>query len=264
MRVDTRDFWPLKSAATSRNETEKLANASSEPAWKQCWITMPEAKASPRNHGPVAPTKRKFEDEEATEPASMKPEPEQPKRTKIIGPTLPPRVEAADSHQPKNNSDGSDSDSESESDDDYGPSLPDPSSATTTTTTSTTAELERQRAFQEAENTPAPTVTKRDDWMLRPPEQLDLSSRVDPTKLRNRKFNTGSAARRNDPAAGGGSVSTWTETADEKRKRLENEVMGVQAPSNSAGGLKVSPAESSAMKKQVQEYNVRFVYALFF
>lgn len=217
---------------------------------------MPEAKASPRNHGPVAPTKRKLENEEASDSPSVKPEPEQPKRAKIIGPTLPPRVDETDSHQSEKNSNDSDSDS----DDDYGPSLPTASSgaATTEPPSISTGSKDTARRFQEDENTSAPAVSKRDEWMLRPPEQLNLSSRVDPTKLRNRKFNTGSAARRSDSAAGGGSVSTWTETADEKRKRLENEVMGVQAPSNSAGGVKSSGPESSAMQKQVREYNVRF------
>lgn len=217
---------------------------------------MPEAKASLTHNGPAAPTKRKFENDvntgpdDATEAASSVEE--QPKRAKIIGPTLPPRMDEASSHHSEEESD--------DSDDDYGPSLPDPSSTTTIQSQSLENELgtkESQRTSQ-SERTPTAGVTKRDDWMLRPPEQLDISSRVDPTKLRNRKFNTGSSARRNDPSAGGGPVSTWTETADEKRKRLENEVMGVQAPPSSAGALKSSATESSsAMKKQVREYNVR-------
>jgi hypothetical protein len=144
----------------------------------------------------------------------------------------------------------SDSSDDSDDDDDYGPTLPPPAGASTSqsnASASADATASRDDAHSEEENKPA----KRDDWMLRPPDEIDLSSRVDPTKLRNRKFNT--APGRPGPT---GPSNMWTETPDEKRKRLQDEVMGVQAP---AGGEKTKkqPSESkAAMSKQVHEYNV--------
>ncbi|WEW58535.1 hypothetical protein PRK78_004003 [Emydomyces testavorans] len=170
----------------------------------------------------------------------------QSKRARVIGPIMPsthmfPRADLEDN-----------SDSSSTDDDDYGPTLP-PSK-------SDSLPQQQNDASDENESLVGPAVlpnsepSKRDDWMLRPPDQLDLSSRVDPTKLRNRKFNTGRAA---SASTGKSVASTWTETAEEKRKRLENEVMGVQVPASS-GAVKSQVDEASiAMSKQVKEYNAK-------
>ncbi|KAK2811960.1 hypothetical protein FQN50_001667 [Emmonsiellopsis sp. PD_5] len=161
------------------------------------------------------------------------------KKQKTIGPTLPPPNVTQD-------------ESSSDSDDDYGPSLPPAGGAA--------ALKDSQSGFDrnESQTTSAvskPEITKRDDWMLKPPEQDDWSSRVDPTKIRNRKFNTGKSAT-TKPKSGQPGAGTWTETAEEKRKRLEAEVMGIQAPANSAAGLEGGSSEQdAAMAKRVREYN---------
>ena len=73
--------------------------------------------------------------------------------------------------------------------------------------------------------------------MLHPPTSDTWAQKVDPTKLKNRKFATGKAAKA--PAERGGGVSAiWTETPEEKRRRLEDEVMGVVAPAAAGGGSK--------------------------
>lgn len=143
-------------------------------------------------------------------------------------------------------------DSESGSDDeddDYGPSLPPPPG------TSTAPEATATRNDTEAAVS-APEPTKRDDWMLRPPEEVDLGSRMDPTKLRSRGFNT--APSRPAAGASSGPSKIWTETPDEKRKRLENEVMGIQAHAGAeCGPPKAQMSEAAAAKaRQVQDYNV--------
>lgn len=54
---------------------------------------------------------------------------------------------------------------------------------------------------------------------------------MDPTKLKNRKFNSGKGAKA--PAASGGENEigrTWTETPEQKRQRLADEMMGVKRP----------------------------------
>ena len=113
---------------------------------------------------------------------------------------------------------------------------------------------EEEAAIQEQQKKP-----QREEWMLVPPKQDDLA-RVDPTKLRNRKFNTGKGAKA--PAAkSGGDNALWTETAEQKRQRLEDEVMGVKQPATSVAadartgrGL----AEDQNTAKRIQEYNVSY------
>ena len=94
--------------------------------------------------------------------------------------------------------------------------------------------------------------------MLVPPKQDDWSSRIDPTKLKNRKFNTGKGAK--GPAQKGGADNAlWTETPEEKLKRLEDEVMGVKKPAHLDQGTQKSTrsqAEAAETGRRIQEYNV--------
>lgn len=103
--------------------------------------------------------------------------------------------------------------------------------------------------------------------MLIPPSKDDWSSRVDPTKLKSRGFSTGKGAKGPAPKgeAGGG---TWTETMEEKRRRLQNEVMGVQEKPAATGRGSAGPAAAAGptaapddvhgreMARKVEEYNV--------
>ena len=65
--------------------------------------------------------------------------------------------------------------------------------------------------------------------MTMPPTQDDLSARFDPTKLRARKFNTGRGAAAKGGDSTSGPSALWTETPEQKRKRLADEVMGVES-----------------------------------
>lgn len=95
--------------------------------------------------------------------------------------------------------------------------------------------------------------------MLVPPKESDWTSRVDPTKLRNRKFNTGRGAKA--PAQkSSGDNALWTETPEQKRQRLADELMGVRKPA--AEGPPTSQADQNsaeyqAVSRRVQEYYVR-------
>ncbi|OAX79356.1 hypothetical protein ACJ72_06329 [Emergomyces africanus] len=161
---------------------------------------------------------------------------ERSQKKRVIGPTMPPNLGDGEN--------GGSSDSGSESDDDYGPSLP---PADNDTSLKSNMEEVQTNLTVEKQN-----PSRRDDWMLHPPEHGDWSSRVDPTKIRNRKFNTGRSALPK-PSSG---IGTWTETAEEKRKRLEAEVMGAQAPANSTAAPTVERSEhDAAISKRVQEYN---------
>ncbi|MCJ1423812.1 hypothetical protein MMC29_001697, partial [Sticta canariensis] len=142
---------------------------------------------------------------------------------------------------------------ESDSDDDFGPSLP--------TDQPSAAETQRQKIILEEEEAALAAAQKpqRDEWMLVPPTSDDWSSRVDPTKLRNRKFNTGKGSKAPPPKGGEGDGNAlWTETPEQKRKRLEDEVMGVKRPAQLGGEEKQDQwrkKESQETARRIQEYN---------
>ena len=97
---------------------------------------------------------------------------------------------------------------------------------------------------------------KREEWMLVPPKDEDWSSRVDPTKLRNRKFNTGKGAKAPTQKPGGVS-SIWTETPEEKRQRLADEVMGVRKPATAEEQPAArKPIQDEDTARRIREYNV--------
>ncbi|KAI1421381.1 hypothetical protein F5Y12DRAFT_33383 [Xylaria sp. FL1777] len=144
------------------------------------------------------------EDEDEDED-DVGPAPPEPRR--VHGPAPPP---AALSERPP-------ADPESDSDDDYGPALP-----------SSTSHQQRQARALEAAEAEAATSTapKRDEWMLAPPSAGGYRA-ADPTKLKARRFNSGPRASASSGGGGGGEISSiWTETPEEKRKRLENAVLG--------------------------------------
>lgn len=198
------------------------------------------------------PPKRKLDSESEGDGDIGPARPETPpKRARVMGPAMPPSFRPESDKDEEQDS----QDDEDESDDDYGPSLPPPASSSSAVQHETPTEpIPSQPASK-------PEVVQRDDWMLKPPDQLGLSARMDPTKLKNRKFNTGNPAR---PAASkaGGPSNTWTETVEEKRKRLQNEVMGIQAPAAAStasepdAGKALAAERAEKMSKHVREYNV--------
>lgn len=97
---------------------------------------------------------------------------------------------------------------------------------------------------------------KRDEWMLVPPKSEDWTAKVDPTKLKNRKFQTGKGAKA--PQKPGSDNSLWTESPEERRKRLNDEVMGIKKPATQAEDKKpsISAAEAEETARRIREYNV--------
>jgi hypothetical protein len=87
------------------------------------------------------------------------------------------------------------------------------------------------------------------------PEGGDWSQRVDPTKLKNRKFNTGRGAKA--PAqAGGGIAEAWHETPEEKLARLRREALGIRDKSSSTKSAPQRSVHDEATAKRMKEYNV--------
>ncbi|KAL4907485.1 hypothetical protein BDW74DRAFT_149258 [Aspergillus multicolor] len=196
------------------------------------------------------PSKRKFGPSAGPETTTQDSGNAPDKRRKVIGPALPPPTSNTD-----DNSDNSISDSDSD-DDDFGPSLPPPAGSTPQQAQPSAQTSSQVNKSQEPESAPAP---KRDAWMLAPPTAGSDRSRVDPTKLRNRKFQSGPRVG-NAPGGGGGVDSSWTETPEEKMRRLQDEAMGISSSSepNGAGvGTGADDKKAQAMREKVQRYNER-------
>jgi hypothetical protein len=173
---------------------------------------------------------------------------------RILGPSLPPAPLSERPSSPPNSNDSS------SDDDDFGPSLP-----STPNNQPRPPQSAIEPSFASEQSPPKP---KREEWMLIPPSQSDWSSRIDPTKLRNRKFNTGKGAKAPPPKSSG-NTALWTETPEQKQRRLADEVMGVAAKPGSAAAsaaaaeneaYKQNPrrqAEALETERRVQEYNAQ-------
>jgi len=167
------------------------------------------------------------------------------KRARVLGPAPPPAP--LDERPP-----GSPNDPESSDDDEFGPSLPGQNASSTTGSV-----FDAIQATPDASDEPAPS--RRDDWMTMPPKQDDLAARMDPTKIRAKGFNTGKGAR-NDNSADN---ALWTETPEQKRKRLENEVLGISQPATSSALAEPTALNAKAVRdneekaRKIREYNER-------
>jgi hypothetical protein len=165
-------------------------------------------------------------------------------------------------HRPK--CDGDDNDvevdshsSSSSSDDDIGPRRGPP--GTKILSNSYRVPSDSNRASQDLlDGQPWPAAStrelQRDEWMISLPDQGTLKS----TTLRNRRFNPGRGP--SCPSQTTGNMSPWTETPEQKKRRLENEVMGVQVPADAdrrppTAGM---PKADRAMAKRMKIYNVSF------
>ncbi|KAK7520083.1 uncharacterized protein IWZ02DRAFT_490189 [Phyllosticta citriasiana] len=175
--------------------------------------------------------------------------PDGKKRRRVLGPAPPP---APLSEKPSVGPDGPDSDSDSSSNDDFGPAPPTAAEAAKASRTCAHAASQASDYGILPRDTPRDETkqNQRDEWMMLPPDADGLASRMDPTKLRARGFQSGRAARAAGSGnTGGGDMSTWTETPEQKRKRLENEVMGVAAPE----GKRSKGSERDTKSKQDEE-----------
>jgi hypothetical protein len=136
-------------------------------------------------------------------------------------------------------------DSSSDDDDDYAPALP-PAPGSL---------AEKQLQLQQSTSTSlppsAPPKAQRAEWMLVPPSH-STARHADPTQLKARKF---ASARGAGPADK--SVSAiWTETPEEKRQRVADEVLGrVSAPTPTSSTAR--EREDAETEQRMREYNER-------
>ncbi|KAH8761205.1 hypothetical protein F5883DRAFT_130005 [Diaporthe sp. PMI_573] len=206
----------------------------------------PTAAASGSNTDEIALGSDSDDDDTGPAPPPPKPTAQQPRR--VMGPAPPPAdlaqrpTTAPDSNR--------DSGSDSDSDDDYGPALPGAAPSRNNPS------LPRQTAPS------APEKPARDDWMLAPPEPTGYQER-DPTKIKARKFASGAGATSRPT----GISSIWTETPEEKAKRLADAVLGrggdeqqqqqQQAAAANRGKKSGAGGASSSTSKEGQQDKIR-------
>jgi hypothetical protein len=170
------------------------------------------------------------------------------KPRRVLGPALPPAPLDERPTKPADNLEEGDSSSD---DDDYGPLLPPaPGSAT-----AKEAEAQAQTREEGAAEQEKSKKLQREEWMLAPPTDSSWSSRVDPTKLKNRKFATGKSVK--TPSEKAGISVIWTEMPEQKWQRLKDEVMGRKDPFTQPTGKKLrkDDAEAESTARRIQEYN---------
>ncbi|KGO67523.1 Protein of unknown function DUF3752 [Penicillium italicum] len=161
------------------------------------------------------------------------------KQRKVIGPSLPPPQEANAANSEISKEEEEDDDDDDDDDDDFGPSLP-PSGPLK-------PHMQQKLCAPEVSKQ-VEKESQRDQWMLQPPSHSDWSSKIDPTQLRNRKFNTGKSA-----TAPKNMDSSWVETPEERMRRLQDAVMGVAASTNQHGDHK-GASNAKLMEDQIKRY----------
>ena len=169
-----------------------------------------------------------------------------PKKARAVGPSLPAQPSAQQQGPvPKDDSDG-----EGSSDDDFGPALP-----TKSDTDAAQASSRKNGADSQANSIPpSATQSKRDEWMTMAPTSGDWSQRIDPTKLKNRKFNTGKGG---GTSRGGGDA--WHETPEQKQARLQREVLGIKVEKGpkSKATAPTTTEEDAETARRMKEYSTQ-------
>lgn len=143
---------------------------------------------------------------------------------------------------------------EDDSDDDVGPK-PLPAGMKHQESSAVQEFMEREeRRRKQLEEANKPKAPKREEWMLVPPSHSDLLGKLDPTKLKKgRQFSKNTNERSND-------TSLWTETPQERQKRLEDEVSGKKrratdtAPVDDDPDKKRRRQEEARIRQGVDEY----------
>lgn len=192
------------------------------------------------------------------------------------GPTLPPHLaNRRRSSSPKADSNDGNASSSDEDSDDVGPA-PMPAQAVGAATLSAAEEFRlREKRKQEEEDEKkriAGLKPKREEWMMVPPSALDAMANVDPTKITKKGFNQ-STRRGGNPAdkATDEGRSLWTETPEERVRRLDDEVMGKRKRADNApkqetdvekAQRRLKEARNAEMKAQTDAYNVSVLVQL--
>ncbi|EMR11388.1 hypothetical protein PNEG_00412 [Pneumocystis murina B123] len=105
--------------------------------------------------------------------------------------------------------------------------------------------IEEKRSDEISETSIKTNEKKRDDWMIVPPDASYLNSR---TSVKARTFNTGKSARLGE--FGVQDMNLWTESYEEKQKRLKQETIGTKIPAYQVSTEKETSNTIFDIKKQ--------------
>lgn len=166
------------------------------------------------------------------------------KKARVMGPSLPPTGEAQAEKQ--NAKEREEKDNETSDDDDFGPSLPPAPGSKGESADAARREAENRST----KPVTAPPKVQRDEWMTLAPTSGDWSQRVDPTKLKNRKFNTGKS---NTPSSSG--TDMWNETPEQKQARLRREVLGIKGDKTGQDATPTAASKDEETARRMKEYN---------
>lgn len=188
--------------------------------------------------------KRKRDESDDSDPGRSSSPGSTGKKPRVMGPSMPPApLDERPLQSPTEDMKSNDTTDESSDDDDFGPALP------------TAADAAKKAIAQPATEAPALAALQRDEWMTMAPTNGDWSSRVDPTQLKTRKFNTGKGAKA--PTASAGPDDGWYETPEQKQARLQRELMGTK-DKNPPSTAKSKPAPNSddrAMARRLESHS---------
>ncbi|KAI1350833.1 hypothetical protein F5Y01DRAFT_285003 [Xylaria sp. FL0043] len=266
----SRKTHPLDTARNNEDEVDLGSDSDSGDGYGPA---APKSASRPASIGPAAPPRSNDNNVEYPKPAASSTTPKDAAGTSktvntdeialdgedednvAVGPAPPPKPRRVHGPAPppadlsERPPADPEPESDSDSDDDYGPALP-----------SSTSHQQRQARALEAAEAQASKITgpKRDEWMVAPPSAGGYRA-GDPTKLKARRFNSG--PRAGGSSGGGGEISSiWTETPEEKRKRLENAVLGRDSnpttaqPSSSSHSSRPQTKEDAAQAARIQNF----------
>ncbi|EJD55130.1 hypothetical protein AURDEDRAFT_178939 [Auricularia subglabra TFB-10046 SS5] len=167
-----------------------------------------------------------------------RPAPSPPRVVARPAPPSPPRI-----HAPAPRPAAYDDDS----DDDVGPK-PLPAHLQHDEEDGVRAFIEREeRKLKNIEDAKKPKKLQREEWMLKPPSSSDLLGSLDPSKLTaKRTFNRGTTDVRSM------ADNLWTETPEERQKRVADEVMGKKRRAVDA-----APEDPDAAKRRKYDAELR-------
>jgi len=262
------DYGPCAPGSSARNGSDTnqsrpgpTVGPSLPPAVTVGLSSVPAAEKQPIGPTPPQPIASINEDEiplnDGSDSDSNEPSPAPPPLKPTVGPAAPPPKRVfgpapppADLNSLPTTDPNYDNNASSDSDDDdeWGPKLPTGSPDSRPITVGPAFPSTNTQSSQSS-------APKRDDWMLAPPTSSDHRA-PDPTKLRGRRFLSGPRATAAAASrASGGVSSVWTETPEEKARRLANAVLGREDPTAVTAASQSRPDRKES--KPVDESRIR-------
>jgi hypothetical protein len=116
---------------------------------------------------------------------------------------------------------------------------------------------QRKQEEEEEERRLAGQKPKREAWMTVPPTALDGMAHQDPTKITKRGFNQNGRRGAGAEKATEEGRSLWTETPEERAKRIDEEVMGKRKRIENASKQETDSQRQERKKREARDAHMR-------